>query len=734
MDIEPNNETETDENQDHIIYRYENAKDNEYQPKQYESVEVSQSGGEILKNINSIADDLDSIIDKNDLKIISKYEDLSEEELKKLLEEKNENLLKLNNQKEELKNKLNTLLKELNKTITDNAHILYKEKPNPELIFNLQKEIENKKKELKTVKNINHSYKCQYNAMNNKLNLKKNNSNDKDIGEEQINNIKKENKKLQLNIRKYKDDSVSKKIEIKKITDNIVFPNMIKHKSDEIRNLTNSKHEYYTKITMSIKSLENIIKEISYLEELSQKKFKEEGDEKLNKKINYWINLIKSDLTGTEEEMVAKIEKNESNFIKEINKLESKNNIINNNINNSANINMTIHNNRVKSSSMDENKIEKNYNIGRNTYLNISLKKNRINNNTLNSIHKGIFGKYNYLKQKQVPSYSLINNRYKYKKLNRSNFSSEEIKINRYNNKEDKLDIDDIIQKDYEDTTENEYRELLDKKAQYVETNMRLENNIKEIEKTKKFKIMSISYTVMENGKKLQKLKSQNEILEKEIINFQNLYQLAKDKEKLKQEIKEKEKNNNIIENNNKDKQKQIVTINKLESSLATENMILNELKESNDSNKNKNNIIHKNKKMIKNKNVSGYVDDFVQDKSIIEAREERIQKIKEKYLFENGNEEINEYQLNEDINNNDINFNNEYNYNDNLIYGKDKDKINNIINKYNEDENNINNNINNEKLTYNYEIINNGNEENENIDKDEKNQNELNEENLNEV
>ena len=274
----------------------------------------------------------------------------------------------------------------------------------------------------------------------------------------------------------------------------------------------------------------------------------------------------------------------------------------------------------------------------------------------------------------------------------------------------------------------------MDKKAQYIETNMRLENNIKEIEKTKKFKIMSISYTVMENGKKLQKLKSQNEILEKEIINFQNLYQLAKDKEKLKQEIKEKEKNNNIIENNNKDKQKQIVTINKLETSLATENIILNELKESNDSNKNKNNIIQKNKKMIKNKNVSGYVDDFVQDKSIIEAREERIQKIKEKYLFENGNEEINEYQLNEDINNNDINFNNEYNYNDNLIYGKDKDKINNIINKYNEDENNINNNINNEKLTYNYEIINNGNEENENIDKDEKNQNELNEENLNEV
>ena len=56
-----------------------------------------------MKKINEEADNLESIIDKNDLKIFSKYEDLNVEELKKLLEDKNENILKLNKQKEDSK-------------------------------------------------------------------------------------------------------------------------------------------------------------------------------------------------------------------------------------------------------------------------------------------------------------------------------------------------------------------------------------------------------------------------------------------------------------------------------------------------------------------------------------------------------------------------------------------------------------------------------------------------------
>ena len=509
MDTEPHIETETNEKQ-HIPYKYENAKDNDFHPQQYNnSVEVSESSGDIMKKINEEANKLNTIVNKNDLKIFSKYEDLNEEQLKSLINEKNDTLIKLNSKKEESKQQLNSLLKEINQTITDNAEILYKEKIDPETIEYLLNEIEIKKKELKYTKGINHSTKTQYNALNNKLNNKTDDINGKD-NETQINNLKNENKKLQLDIRKYKDDSVTNKKEVKKITDNIVFPNMIKEKSDEIRSLTNSKLEYYTKIKMSIKSLDNVITEISHLEDIANKKYKEEKDENLNNKIKYWVDLIRSDLNGTQDEIVERIEKDNSNFIKEINKTDEKNNI-----------------NRLQSPTTRANKDS--YNIRKSSDLNLLSKKN----NNINP--KSILGKYSYLKQRQNSSY---NNKYR---LNKIYLSSEEIKNNKLKNNDNvKVDVDKIIQKDYEDTTDSEYRELLDKRTKYLETNVRLEKNIKEIEKTKKSKMLNISMTVQENEKRLKELKAQNDLLEKEINNLYNLYQLTIDKEKLKQEIKEK--------------------------------------------------------------------------------------------------------------------------------------------------------------------------------------------------
>lgn len=636
MDSDQHIETENDEKQQQLSYRYENPKENEYKPKQYNSIEVSESGGDIMKKINEAADNLESIIDKNDLKIFSKYEDLNEEQLKKLLEEKSENLIKLNKQKDDSKIKLSNLLKELNKTITDNTEILYKEKPEPETIYNLQKEIENKKKELKVVKNMNHSCKCQYNAINNKLN-KKNNKNNDNNSETQISNLKNENKKLQIDIRRYKDESITKKKDVKNIVDNKIFPNMMKIKAEEIRNLTNSKHKYYTKIKDCMKSLDNVIKEIYHLEDISNQKFKEEGDENLNNKINFWINLIKSDLSGTQDEIISKIEKKESKFLNELKKTD-------------------FNNNKVKSSSFDENIKENNNNVVKSSNLNFSQRKNKIsnlNNINLKNSHKGIFGKFNYLKQK--PNSSI--NKYK---LSSINLSSEEIKINNYKSTCNNIDIDNIIQKDYEDTTDSEYRELLDKKSQYLETNMRLEKNIKEIERTKKTKLLNISYTVQENEQKLKELKAQNDLLEQEIVNLQNLYQLTIDKERLKQEIKEKEKKK-IIEENNKKKENLVGDKSNVDNS-NTENIILNELKESNDSLKK----IKKNeekKKMNKNKNKSGYADDFLPNENVIESREERLQKIKKKYLDENLNEEINEN--NNEENNQDIVNNENENQND---------------------------------------------------------------------
>ena len=649
--LNKNNELEHSECDDDN--KNENLNENkEISSKQNANFDVTESGADIMKKINEEAEKLDNIIDKNDIKVFSKYEDLDENELEKLLEEKTQNILKLNNQKEESKNNLSSLLNKINKIITDNYDVLYKEAPSQELIGELNQEIEYKKKECKIAKNMNNSIKIQYNSINNKFSKKPEAGS---IEEDALllNKLKADNKKLTISIRKFKDNLLSKKDE-KNEHKTEDFPNIVKLKTDEIRNLTVQKHDYFAKIKSSIKSLENVKNEIKHFEEKLKKQEDKDKNEKLNNKINFWITLIKNDLSGNAEENISRIVKNESNFIKEINKIDSKNKSVK-------------LNNKIKNSSFDEVSDQRDINSNmsfRETnipYINSSNMNRKTNNNLLDSksLHKGIFSKFNYLKHK--PHSSSINKNY----IN----NSEEFKINQYNEFDSNSNMEGIIQKDFEETTDNEYRELVEKKSQYLETNLRLEKNIQEIKKTKKSKVNNVYNTVQKNKKNLDDLKEQNNLLENEIMRLQNLFLLTIDKEKLKMEIKEKNKKNKIddIKSRYNNKDKQII---KSDSSLTTENNILNELKESNDSTIMKN-MLNKKKK---NKNKSGYMDEMSQEKSIAETREQRLEKIRQKYLYENQDDEINELNTYEEMTKeNNI-------YNDNLINEDDINKEENNI------------------------------------------------------
>ena len=667
MDTNQSNETQAFDNQEQKENNDKNKDDNiESQPKPTSSLEFNESGSDIMKKINEEAEKLDSIIDKNDIKIFSKYEDLNENELEKLLEEKTQNILKLNTEKEESKNHLAILLNQINKTITDNYQILYKEKPDPEIMFELHKEIEFKKKEFQVSKNMNNSVKTQFASVNDKFNKKSENGKSIEENTLLLNNLKTENKKLQISIRKYKDNlnfgNRDEKNEHK--TDD--FPNIVKTKTDEIRNLTLQKHEYLNKIKNSIKSLENVKKEIKHLEDILKKREEKDKNEKLNSKINFWMNLINGDLVGNSDEIISKIIKNESNFIKEINKNETKN----------KNLKKKIIN---KSPSYDEasNENGSNSNMSfRETnipYINSSNMNRKSNNNLFESksSRKGIFSKFNYFKQKPHSS-----------SLNKIKSNNEEIKINQYKETNEDLNLnpDEIIKQDYEETTENEYQQLLEKKSQYLETNVRLERNIGEIKRTKKAKISNVYNTVQQNNKKLEDLKEQNNLLENEIQRLQSLFLLTIDKEKLKMEIKEKNKKNKLDNIKNRYNEKQII---KLDSSLATENNILNELKESNDSTIMKN-MINENKKK-KNKNKSGYVDELSPEKNITETREQRLEKIRKKYLYDNPNDEICELNTNEEQTK-ETNL-----LNDNLIIENDINKEEKINEDKNDDEDKVN-------------------------------------------
>ena len=649
--LNKNNELEHSECDDDN--KNENLNENkEISSKQNANFDVTESGADIMKKINEEAEKLDNIIDKNDIKVFSKYEDLDENELEKLLEEKTQNILKLNNQKEESKNNLSSLLNKINKIITDNYDVLYKEAPSQELIGELNQEIEYKKKECKIAKNMNNSIKIQYNSINNKFSKKPEAGS---IEEDALllNKLKADNKKLTISIRKFKDNLLSKKDE-KNEHKTEDFPNIVKLKTDEIRNLTVQKHDYFAKIKSSIKSLENVKNEIKHFEEKLKKQEDKDKNEKLTNRINFWITLIKNDLSGNAEENISRIVKNESNFIKEINKIDSKNKSVK-------------LNNKIKNSSFDEVSEQRDINSNmsfRETnipYINSSNMNRKSNNNLLDSkpLHKGIFSKFTYLKHK--PHSSSMNKNY----IN----NSEEFKINQYNEFDSNSNMEGIIQKDFEETTDNEYRELVEKKSQYLETNLRLEKNIQEIKKTKKSKVNNVYNTVQKNKKNLDDLKEQNNLLENEIMRLQNLFLLTIDKEKLKMEIKEKNKKNKIddIKSRYNNKDKQII---KSDSSLTTENNILNELKESNDSTIMKN-MLNKKKK---NKNKSGYMDEMSQEKSIAETREQRLEKIRQKYLYENQDDEINELNTYEEMTKeNNI-------YNDNLINEDDINKEENNI------------------------------------------------------
>ena len=649
--LNKNNELEHSECDDDN--KNENLNENkEISSKQNANFDVTESGADIMKKINEEAEKLDNIIDKNDIKVFSKYEDLDENELEKLLEEKTQNILKLNNQKEESKNNLSSLLNKINKIITDNYDVLYKEAPSQELIGELNQEIEYKKKECKIAKNMNNSIKIQYNSINNKFSKKPEAGS---IEEDALllNKLKADNKKLTISIRKFKDNLLSKKDE-KNEHKTEDFPNIVKLKTDEIRNLTVQKHDYFAKIKSSIKSLENVKNEIKHFEEKLKKQEDKDKNEKLTNRINFWITLIKNDLSGNAEENISRIVKNESNFIKEINKIDSKNKSVK-------------LNNKIKNSSFDEVSDQRDINSNmsfRETnipYINSSNMNRKSNNNLLDSksLHKGIFSKFNYLKHK--PHSSSMNKNYI--------INSEEFKINQYNEFDSNSNMEGIIQKDFEETTDNEYRELVEKKSQYLETNLRLEKNIQEIKKTKKSKVNNVYNTVQKNKKNLDDLKEQNNLLENEIMRLQNLFLLTIDKEKLKMEIKEKNKKNKIddIKSRYNNKDKQII---KSDSSLTTENNILNELKESNDSTIMKN-MLNKKKK---NKNKSGYMDEMSQEKSIAETREQRLEKIRQKYVYENQDDEINELNTYEEMTKeNNI-------YNDNLINEDDINKEENNI------------------------------------------------------
>ena len=571
---------------------------------------------------------------------------LSEDELCNLIEDKDKILIELNQKRETLKTELTTKIQRLNEIITQNAELLYKKNSSPDEINWMVEQYNAKKKTLEIEKKINHSYKVQYNILenkmktrNSKINSQNNTNSDNEMNskslkvssksskvssnlymsvEDQINKIKNENKDMVTKINNIKNRKVSQKREMDSIL-NGELNSQLEQKCEELQKLKSLKYEAEEKFNTTNKSLEMMNKKVDNFEQKINKINIDEYDVdnySLNN-FNFWLSLVKEELDNKNpDELVELIRNEQSKFLNELKKKK----VVKKKKKKSfqdGGTDMTANN----TNGIDE----QNNNII--TRDNKNKNNNNKNQNKNINKNKNIFAIFSILNSSiNINNDSKLNN----------NIKKENDKLLKL--KEDKNILNDI--------TDIEYRQLLSKKEEYLETNMRLDKNLKDFSKTEQTKLSKIAKSIKEKDFQLRITREKNELLQDEVNNLENIYQLSLEKDKIQKEIVQKMNTNmsktNDINNNIK------VEIN---NSIVTNNDINKDIKTKMENNSNSQSLYKLNNKK-KNKDL---ILDNENKSNFPETREEQLRFIRKKYL-----EEEEQDQKNNNINNNMEEINNE--------------------------------------------------------------------------
>lgn len=430
----------------------------------------------------------------------------------------------LNEEKENSKKELNKIIKSLNEIIATNSEILYHKEPDPIIMKQLERVLEIRKKDLQMSKRTNQTFKSQYEVIGNKANTKLSVER-LNVIELKIDVIKKENADLIKKTRELKNKNSIQSKELEICSDNKVHPKKIISYTNEIKSLSSKKHEYHVKLSANKKSLNNTLKELKKLEDLYYSFLTEETSETVAKKISEWITMIKSDLDGTEDEILNRAEQNSSKVLKAMERERKKNKEM------QSVLPIVNTGPRARSSSPK-------------TKDNTLIKKDNITNKPKETQpYKGIFNKFIYLKPKgKLPHYM--------KNSRQGKRGKEEIK-------NENFDITEIIEYDYDNTSNTDYRELLNKKELYVDINQRIEKSIKELEKMSDKKLKDISGTIDSNARRLNSLQQQNHFLQLEITNLSKILSLNHEQSRIRKEINHNEskmyKMNNPLQHTNND-------------------------------------------------------------------------------------------------------------------------------------------------------------------------------------
>jgi hypothetical protein len=296
----------------------------------------------------------------------------------------------------------------------------------------------------------------------------------------------------------------------------------------------------------------------------------------------FWLEIIKDEITNrNQEELLELIKNGNSNFINELKKAKE----------------LAKKRKKKKKMLQDGSTDMNNDNDNNNN--------NSDKNNNSKKLNKNIY-----------KIFSILNN-------NKQNANKE---INEEN--ENLLKLTENI--DINDFTDLEYRGLLNKKEEYLETNMRLDNNIKNFAKTKNSKLSKITKSLKLKEVQLKIIKEKNKLVQEEVNNLENIYQLSLEKENIKKEINKKLniKLTKIIPKKHEEK---IIIKDKNYINMTNEKKI-----EKNESDLKKASIKENPKKE----------DDFP------ETRDEQLELIRKKYMENEENDNDNNNNENNDIDN----------------------------------------------------------------------------------
>lgn len=655
-----------------------NPKKSENQYIKSTNISNSIEKSEVMKNSKKIKKNVKS----NMMEVFEKYHNLSKKELHILLSQKNDDIIRLNEEKEKSKKILSDLITKLNNAISNNSEILYEEEFNTNILSNLEKLKEDKKKQLDNTKKLNNLFKQQLIHIKEKIANNEKEKKKLELIDNKIDSLQKENILLKKEINRIKSQKTvqNKKVEY---IDNNKYSQEIKIKTEENNNFASQKHDYFTKLSMSLKSLDNIKKEVKRFDEIYKSSIKEAADENLEnlaKKIKFWINLIKNDLKGDENEIVTRIKDDKSQFVKEI---ESKNDIILSQYNttletleslnktqkkeeseNNKNIiknKNTIKSNKIYRNGLLINKTKSTSLLYSNFYVTLNnARKNKMalymkTNNSGNDLEKvTLFKKLNYLKLNSpihnmklrlknisnIENKSKGNNYFISEEINDSignNYNSNnQIQVSPNNKKISDEDLNSILTGDYNQVSDADYRELLDKKDQYLDSNMRLDKNIDNLRKTKNKKFAYILKIIKENDQNLQNIKMQNYLIEREINKLNNIYQLTHEQIKLENEVNKKQKKPKKKLKSNSVKNDEIDTNKEKGKVKVKENILIESIDKNNkDNNKAEEEISPKKIKIKSTDKNSG------KKRKKSTTREEKLRIIREKY--KDGNFELND-------------------------------------------------------------------------------------------